>query len=121
MNKAKRPTLEAVEAALSAYKPIADETTGELSEDTRTFVNLMVQNERLRHELIGTAAMVGCPEGSDPMDWQRLGLAGHLNANLMHKIMMLCDMFFWVGWHARGAIDEAERLERMTGTEETSD
>ena len=29
------------------------------------------------------------------------------------KVNMLCDMFFWVGWHARGAIEDRERLRKM--------
>jgi len=33
----------------------------------------------------------------------------------LYKVNMLCDMFFWVGWHARGAIDDRERLKRMAG------
>jgi len=31
----------------------------------------------------------------------------------MFQVGMLCDMFFWVGWHARGAVEEAEQLKRM--------
>jgi hypothetical protein len=36
MNETKRPTVEAIEAALSAYQPIANEETGEFSDDTKT-------------------------------------------------------------------------------------
>jgi hypothetical protein len=113
MNEAKRPTPEAIEAALSAYEPIADESTGELSEDTRTFINLMFQNDRLRLELMGIFNAIGCPEGSDPNDWQKLALEGHVNPTLMQKITFLCDMFFWIGWHSRGAVEEAEQLRRL--------
>jgi hypothetical protein len=31
----------------------------------------------------------------------------------MRNVQLLCDMFFWVGWYARGAVDEADQLKRM--------
>jgi hypothetical protein len=106
-------TPEAIEAALSAYEPIANEETGELSEDTQAFLDLMLNNERLRLELSSVQNAIGCPEGFDPLDWQGLAKAGHVNPQLMQKVTMLCDMFFWVGWHARGAVDEADALNKM--------
>jgi len=74
---------------LSAYNPIADEGTGELSEDTKTFVNLMFENERLRLELDGIFNAIGCPEGFDPMDWQGLANAGNVNPQLWTYLMGL--------------------------------
>ena len=114
MNEIKRPTLESIEAALSAYEPIADDRTGEFSDDTKTFLNFVFQNERLRLEFLGIVNAVGCPEGFDPSDWQGLAKAGYVNPELMQKVMTVMDMFFWIGWHARGAIEEADQLKRMT-------
>jgi hypothetical protein len=31
----------------------------------------------------------------------------------LYKVNMLCNMFFWVGWNSRGAIEEAGQLKRM--------
>ena len=114
MNEIKRPTVEAIEAALSAYKPIVDDESLEFGEDTKTFLNLVFQNDRLRMEMIGIAAAIGAPKGEDPTDWQALTKSGHLNAELMRDIYLLCDMFFWIGWHARGAMEDEDQLRRMT-------
>jgi len=59
------------------------------------------------------AAEIGAPAGWDTTDWVSLARAEHLNARLMFQVGMLCDMFFWVGWHARGAVEEAEQLKRL--------
>jgi|SoiMetStandDraft_5_1073268.scaffolds.fasta_scaffold195470_1 hypothetical protein len=112
MNEIKRPTAGAIEAALSAYRPIVDDESLEFGEDTRTFMNLVFQNDRLRMEMIGIAAAIGAPEGQDPSDWQALAKSGHLNAELMRNIYLLCDMFFWVGWHARGAMEAQDDLQK---------
>jgi hypothetical protein len=113
MNEIKRPTANAIEAALSAYQPIVDEETLEFGEDTTLFLNLVNQNDRLKGEMIGIAAALSVPEGKDYRDWQALAKSGHLNPTLMRNVQLLCDMFFWVGWYARGAVDEADQLKRM--------
>ena len=111
MNDYKRPTEEAIEAALSAYE--AQKTTGKLSEDTRTLTDLIWQNERLRKFHISPNAIL-CPKGSDPNDWQKL-LAKENAGLLFVRVLMACDMFFWVGWHARGAVEDADALRKIAG------
>ena len=39
---------------------------------------------------------------------------GQSNDDLMFKIGITCEQFFWVGWHARGAVEEAQELEDLT-------
>ena len=110
----KRPTAESIEAAISALEPPLDVEADVLSDDTQTFVNLMFNNERLRLELVAVFNAIGCcPEDSDPTDWRGLAKAGHVNPNLMRKVTLLCNMFFWVGWHTRGAVEEAEQRKGM--------
>lgn len=112
MDEMKRPTAEAVEAALSAYE-LPDEETGELSQDQQTFLTIVYNNETLKREMIQSAVFISGVEVPDSMDWQALARSGILNEQLMLKVHMLCDLFFWVGWHARGAVEDAERMKGL--------
>jgi hypothetical protein len=106
MDKPIRPTAEAIEAALSAYDSQHQE--GDVQDDGLEFIKIMLSNERLRAEIHGVADFVTENE-----------LSAELEAELtpevvrLWKVNLLCDMFFWVGWHCRGAIEEADQLEKM--------
>ena len=41
---------------------------------------------------------------------QRLTQTGDLKVGHLFKIAAVLDQFFWVGWHARGAVEDAEKL-----------
>jgi hypothetical protein len=106
MNEPLRPTAEAIEAALSAYD--AQRPDGSMNEEAVTFMTIMSSNERLRAEIAGAADFVA--DDDLPEELKGEFTPEHLR---LYKVNMLCDMFFWVGWHARGAIEEAEALKRM--------
>ena len=105
MNEPLYPTPEAIEAALSAYD--AQRPDGSLSDEAQLFMEIMVSNERLRAEIHRAAEFVG--ELNVPPEMTEF-TAEEIR---LYKVNLLCDMFFWVGWHARGAIDDRERLKRM--------
>jgi hypothetical protein len=103
MKKPVRPTAEAIEAALSAY----DCRHQEQADAGTEFIEIMSSNDRLKAEIHGAADFIteiDLPE-----------LEGEFTPELvrLYKVNMLCNMFFWVGWNSRGAIEEAEQLKRM--------
>lgn len=107
MKKVVRPTAEAIEAALSAYDSQHEE--GAVQDDGLEFIKIVSTNDRLKAEIHGVADFV-----------TENDLSAELDAELtpevvrLFKVNLLCDMFFWVGWHSRGAIEEADQLEKMT-------
>ena len=55
------------------------------------------------------------PDEFDLAHAKELIESGAVNADLMFKISMTCEQFFWVGRHARGAVEDAEKLEGLAG------
>jgi len=105
MNEPLYPTPEAIEAALSAYD--AQRPDGFLNDEGKLFMEIMASNERLRAEIHRAAEFL--KELDVPPE-----IAEFTAENIrLYKVNMLCDMFFWVGWHARGAIEDRERLRKM--------
>lgn len=100
MKKPVRPTAEAIEAAISAYDSQHD--------DGSDFIRIMSSNDRLEAEIYGAAEFV-----------RDLDLPAELTAQLtpedvrFFKVNMLCDLFFWIGWHSRGTVEEVAQRERM--------
>ena len=35
----------------------------------------------------------------------------------LFRIAVVCNKFFWIGWNARGATEDASKLEGLTGGE----
>ncbi len=105
MDEPLRPTAAAIEAALSAYD--AQYLEGSLNRDGLDFIQIMSSDDRLKAEIHKAAEFVGeldMPEQLRDLDPKVVRL---------YKVNMLCDMFFWVGWYARAAIEQAEVLKRM--------
>ena len=102
MQDAKQPSDQAIRAALNAcYSAIAR------SPDTTDGVLKITQlNADLHREAINLAAGFAAGQTDDPNDWKRLSITGKLNRDLLAKVHHLCDLFFWVGWHARGATEQ---------------
>jgi hypothetical protein len=98
----KRPTPEAIEAAISAYEPIANENTGELSEDTQLFLKMLLRHERLRLQFLSVANAIGCPaDFEDPWtgnDWHRKATC-HRSCFKRWECYVTC-FFGSVGTHA---------------------
>ena len=108
MDKPVRPTAEAIEAALSAYDSQHQEGTA--FDDGLEFIKIMSSNDRLKAEIHGVADFVTEDDLSAELD-------AELTPEFVRlcKVNLLCDMFFWVGWHSRGAIEDADQLKRMAG------
>ena len=109
MKKPLRPTAEAIEAALSAYDSQHQEEEV-VGDDALEFIKIMSSNDRLKAEIHGVADFVA--EVDLPLE---LDVELTPEVVRLFKVNMLCDMFFWVGWHSRGAIEEADQLKRMVG------
>jgi hypothetical protein len=106
-------TPEAIEAALSAYHSEPGPPAGQLSDQTRIFANIVAESDELKGALLGIAGALRTDaqrEDFDLREVQRLGRFGKLNDEFLLKVAALCEQFFWVGWHARGAIDDAAKL-----------
>ena len=119
MNDSKKPTLAAIEAALSAYRRTTslDPATDELSDDVKLFWTILQKSDELQSTVMALAAELVSDRDLDEFDLehvQELMASGKLSDDLMFKIGMMCEQFFWIGWHARGAMDDTEALERMT-------
>jgi hypothetical protein len=39
--------------------------------------------------------------------------AGQLDEDLLQKMNAAMGMFFWIGWHARGAMEAQDDLQKM--------
>jgi len=101
MNESVRPIVEAIEAALSAYDSQRHERT--LDSARLEFIRIMLSNDRLKTSILSSVDFAS-----------RLDLPAELEAELLeivrsYKVNRLCHMFFWVGWHSRGAIAEAKQ------------
>src|SRR5262249_10213267 len=108
-----RITRESVEAALSAYHGEPDAAAGDLSEEMRVFADIVAESDSLKAELIGLAgALLTDTPASDfnLAEVQRLARSGELSAARLSKLAAVCARFFFVGWHARGAVAEAGQL-----------
>ena len=44
---------------------------------------------------------------------QDLIAAGQLDEDLLQKVNAAMGMFFWIGWHARGAMEAQDDLQKM--------
>ena len=98
--------------------PSVDPVTDELSDDVKQFWTIMQHSEELQATVLGLAGgMVtdGSAGEFDLAQIQQAAKSGKLDADLMFKISMVCEQFFWVGWHARGAVEEAQQLEDLAG------
>ena len=98
MNNSSKLTVAVIEAGVSAYSSALHDT-GEISEDTLSFLKLVAESDRLRAEIDRFIELMMEPESDDNKREVRVGL--------------ICDLFFWTGWHARGAIEDQERLEGL--------
>ena len=78
-------------------------------------MEIIFSHERLQVHIVDLAAALAAPEGTytSATDWKNLAESGVLNPELMQKVSLLADMFFWIGWNARGAAEEAEQLKRI--------
>jgi hypothetical protein len=121
MEAIKRPTKAAIEAALSAYYGELDEAARKdaLPEHQKVFDEIVMDSEDLQGVIIGiSTALTISPFEDAPTEnllkkAQDLIAAGQLDEDLLQKVNAAMGMFFWVGWHARGATEDADEMLRM--------
>lgn len=121
MDNSKRPTKAAIEAALSAYYGEVDEASrkGYLPEHQRIFDEIVMHSEDLQGVIIGvsTDLTIGPSDDAPTENFlkkaQDLVAAGQLDEDLLQKVNAAMGMFFWIGWHARGAMEAQDDLQKM--------
>lgn len=121
MHAIKRPTKAAIEAALSAYYGEVDEAAREdaLPEHQKVFDEIVMDSEDLQGVIIAVStALTSGPFEDAPTEnplkrAQDLVAAGRLDEDLLQKMNAAMGMFFWIGWHARGAVEDSDEMLRM--------
>lgn len=111
MDEPIRPTKEAIEAAISAYKtPIV------LTEEMDTFQELLKTSGAFNGTAYGSCAAVLSTAQEIYQEVDPEEIAAFIAAQdpaavsrFLHAVMQ----FFWIGWHARGAQEDARRLAKM--------
>ena len=121
MDPIKRPTKAAIEAALSAYYDEVDEAVRKdvVPEHQEVFDEIVMDSEDLQGVIIGMITDVtmspfkDAPAESLLKKAQDLMAAGQLDEDLLQKMNTAMGMFFWIGWHARGAMEDSDDMLRM--------
>jgi hypothetical protein len=120
MDPIKRPTKAAIEAALSAYYGELDEAERRnvLPEHQKVFDEIVMDSEDLQGVIIGiSTALTMNPFEDAPTNLlkkaQDLVAAGQLDEDLLQKMNAAMGMFFWIGWHARGATEDSDDMLKM--------
>ena len=54
-------------------------------------------------------------------EMKRMAESGELDEEDMFRIAVVCNKFFWLGWHARGAIEDQDKLSGLAGDEKGSE
>ena len=116
MDKTKRPTKAAIEAALSACYAEVDAAKG-IPDQQRIFDEIVMNSEDLQGAIIGVAVTMDPQEHELPEDTfkkaQELLASGDLREDILQRINAVVGMFFWIGWHARGAMEAKDDLQKM--------
>jgi hypothetical protein len=109
-----KPTKDSLEAALNHFVGMSALTDEEKQEQVLWFQDAVNGSAYLGDCILGLS---DCFRGSDAEAIQefekRLGRKIDPDIFLKHKIMTIAAQFFFVGWHTRGAVDEADQLKRM--------
>lgn len=121
MGPIKRPTKAAIEAALSAYYGEVDEAARKntVPEHQKVFDEIVMESEDLQGVIIAisTALMVSPSEDTPTENLlkkaQDLMAAGQLDEDLLQEMNGAMGMFFWIGWHARGATEDSDDMLKM--------
>src|SRR5690349_8053041 len=98
-----------------------DEILRDVWAEMHAFNECVLSSDAIRSEMFGIARALYDPEakGSDSPSrivesLQQLMKAGKVTEWQLHLIEQVCRQFFFLGWHARGAVEEVEELNRMT-------
>jgi hypothetical protein len=121
MDPIKKPTKAASEAALSAYYGEVDEAARKdaLPEHQRVFDEIVMNSEDLQGVIIGMSTSLTIGPFADATTEnllkkaQDLIAAGQLDEELLQKVNPAMGMFFWIGWHARGAMEDSDDMLKM--------
>ena len=111
----KKPTIESLEAVLTAYlnSSLIDERR---QEQLFWFQDAVKASSLLKDVIL--ALTDACARRYEDMDLEPLRkVMGRLPTKEEfepHRVMTIAAQFFFYGWHARGAIEDAEKLKGMS-------
>lgn len=116
MDQLKRPTVEAIEAALSDNLHQSSTKTEDKQQQVSWFQNAVEQSRHLKAAILGLTDVVS--ERYEDLDQDHfrkvLGRVPTKEQFEEHRVMAIAAHFFFLGWHARGAVEDADRLKRFT-------
>jgi hypothetical protein len=109
-----RLTTETLEACLS------QESLGPDADELRAFLNA-ADCDLVRMQFLAVASFLQNDQTDRKFrtlgDVKEFVASGQLDIERAVKVMQACIKFFMVGWHARGAIEDAEKLKGLVLTQ----
>jgi len=106
-----RLTTEILEACLSRQAAATDGR-----EELRAFLKA-ADCDLIRMQLVSVAACVQTGRTFDSLtDVEAFLIAGELDIDQALEVLLACTKFFIVGWHARGTVEDIEKLKQIVRT-----
>ena len=106
-----RLTTEILEACLSRQAVTTDGP-----EELQAFLKA-ADYDPIRMQFIGVAAFVQTGRVFQTLsDVEAFVDAGELDTKRAVEVLLACTKFFLVGWHARGALEDIEKLKQLVQT-----
>jgi hypothetical protein len=111
-----RLNLDALEAALTEYRDRNIATDKEQRERLHWFQDAVNRSPWLMSSVLGFVEFLELPLRDIVVEQieRESGKAVSDEELEKHRVMTIAAQFFFIGWDARGAVDEAEQFRRMT-------
>jgi len=100
-----------------------DILAGDVWGEIELFEKYVMASDKIRGELFGiiSALYDDQPTGSTKVSqllkrYQGLLAAGKVTAHHVQLVTQACRTFFFLGWHARGAIEDPEKVKELLGS-----
>jgi uncharacterized protein YbaP (TraB family) len=97
----KNPTIEALDAAFKAH--YETKSTADHKKDATWFLGAINQSELLKREILQTMSAIRNQAGMDPKQFRMSP------DDVSQWILQISARFFFIGWAARGAIDDRNK------------
>src|SRR5262245_51726910 len=108
--------------AVEILRPDEEILEGDVWAEVQAFNTCVVSSEKIRIKFFDIARALYDPQAKSDdtqatvyFSMKALVESGKLTDRQVAIIEQVCRSFFFHGWHARGAVEEAEQLKRMAG------
>jgi hypothetical protein len=97
---------------------------GDVWGEIEAFNKCVMASERIRGGLFGIVSALYDPEVNENNNtdlsvllerFQSMLRKGQVTEYHVHLVTQACRTFFWMGWHARGAVEDQDKLRNMIG------